>query len=145
MQINWWFCNVVFLSASPTWSTWPTTGCGARSTSLWVHGNFFWSLSRDGNLHGSGMSHATTASPKQTFQLLRHLGGWTTQWSLEEMLDGQHQRVDIPAHARTAHNRLLPRRLEEDLCWIVPHVPPTTQSVKTELNWTSWCLSPVNH
>ena len=36
--------------------------------------------------------------------------------SLEEMLDGQHQRVDIPAHARTAHKGLLQKRLEEDLC-----------------------------
>ena len=51
-------------SVSPTWSTWPKTGWGARSTSLWVHGNLFWHLSRDGNLHGSGMSHASTASLK---------------------------------------------------------------------------------
>ena len=32
------------------------------------------------------------------------------------------------------------KRLEEDLSWIVPHVPPTTQPVRalswTELNWT---------
>ena len=27
------------------------------------------------------------------------------------------------------------KRLEEDLCWTVPHVPPTTQSAKG-LNWT---------
>ena len=47
---------------SPNLSTRPTTG--ARSTSLWVHRNLFWQLSRDGNLHGSGMSHATTTSPK---------------------------------------------------------------------------------
>ena len=40
------------------------------------------------------------------------------------------------SHARTAHKDLLQKRLREDLCWIVPHVPPTTQSVKTpELNW----------
>ena len=32
------------------------------------------------------------------------------------MLDGQHQRVDIPAHARTAHKGLMQKRLEEDLC-----------------------------
>ena len=31
------------------------------------------------------------------------------------MLDGQHQRVDIPVHARTAHKGLLQKRLEEDL------------------------------
>ena len=28
------------------------------------------------------------------------------------------------AHARTAHDGLPQERLEEDLCWIVPHVPP---------------------
>ena len=42
----------------------PTTGCGARSASLWAHRNLFWPLPRDGNLHGSGRSHATTAYPK---------------------------------------------------------------------------------
>ena len=46
------------------------TGCSARSTSLWVHRHLFWQLSRDGNLHGSGMSHATTASPKPPYLLL---------------------------------------------------------------------------
>ena len=32
------------------------------------------------------------------------------------MLDGQHQRVYIPAHAGIAHKGLLQKRLEEDLC-----------------------------
>ena len=64
-----------------------------------------------------------------------HTGGWTMLWSAEEMLDGQHQRVNIPAHARAAHKGLLQKSLEEDLCWIVPRVPPTTQSVR-RLNWT---------
>ena len=44
---------------------------------------------------------------------------------------------DIPALARTAHNGLPLKRLEEDLCWIVPHVPhddPVGQG--TELEWT---------
>ena len=45
-----------------------------------------------------------------------HLGCRATPWSAEKMLDGQHQRLDIPAHARTAHNSLLQKRLEEDLC-----------------------------
>ena len=27
-------------------------------------------------------------------------------------------------HARTAHKGLLQKRLEEDICWIIPHVPP---------------------
>ena len=64
-----------------------------------------------------------------------HLGGWATPWSAKEMLDGQRKRVAIPAHARTAHNGLMQKKMEEDLCWIAPHVPPTTQSVE-ELNWT---------
>ena len=33
-------------------------------------------------------------------QLLRHFRGWAMPWSAGEILDGQHQRVDIPAHAR---------------------------------------------
>ena len=36
-----------------------------------------------------------------------HLGGWVTLWSAEEMLDGQLQRMDIPAHARTVYKGLL--------------------------------------
>ena len=43
----------------------------------------------------------------------KHLGGWTTPWSAEEVLDGHHQRVDIPAHVRTAHSGLLQKTLEE--------------------------------
>ena len=59
-----------------------------------------------------------------------HLEGWATPWSADEMLDRHHQRVDVSAYARTAHKGFLQKRLEEDLCWIVPQVPPTTQSVK---------------
>ena len=44
-----------------------------------------------------------------------HLGGRAIPWSAEKMLDGQHQRVDNPAHARTVHKGLLQKRLEEDL------------------------------
>ena len=56
-----------------------------------------------------GMSLVTTTSPG-------HLGGWATPWSAEDMMDGQHQRVDISAHARTTHKGLLQKRLEGDLC-----------------------------
>ena len=45
-----------------------------------------------------------------------HLGGWAALWSAEEMFDGQHQTVDVPAHARTAHEGPPQKRLEEDLC-----------------------------
>ena len=98
------------LFASPTWSTRATTGCRARSVSLWVHRNLFWQLATNGNSHGPSMWHPTTASlvPGQ-------LGGRVMLWSAEYFLDEQHQRADIPAHARTAHNILLQKRLEEDL------------------------------
>ena len=75
-------------SVSPTWSTRPTTWCGARSTFLWVHRNLFWQLSRDRNLHGSGMSHATKASPKLSLRAPWRVGntvasgenaGWTSK------------------------------------------------------------------
>ena len=39
-------------------------GAGQDQLLLWGHRNLFWQLSRDGNLRGSGMSHASTASPK---------------------------------------------------------------------------------
>ena len=55
-------------------------------------------------------------------------------WSAEEMLDGQHQRVDIPVHARIAHNGLLhktPERLSAE-----PSVCQSVQGLNwTELNW----------
>ena len=47
---------------SPAWRTRLTTACRARSIFLWVHRNLLWQLSRDGNLHVSGMSHASTDS-----------------------------------------------------------------------------------
>ena len=107
-------------SVSPTWCTVPTTGCGARSLPCWQ-------LSRDGNLHHLGLSHTTTASLKPFF---RASWGWRDEgwhWSAEEMLDGQHQRVEIPALARTAHKSLLQKRLE----W-----PNDPIDQGTELNWT---------
>ena len=65
-----------------------------------------------------------------------HLERWATSWSAEEMLDGQRQRADISALARTGHNGLLQRRLEGDLCCVVPHVLSTDSVGQgTELNW----------
>ena len=49
------------------------------------------------------------------------------------------------AHATTAHNGLLQKRLEKDFCWIIPHVPLMTQSVKG-LDWTEqwkWYIDDV--
>ena len=99
-------------------------------------------------------SHATTTSPKPSFKAPWRVGeavvargdaGWTTSKTntkprFPELFlrkkgpDNEaksfHQRVeDTPVHARTAHKGLLQKkRLEEDLCWIVPYVPPTIQS-----------------
>ena len=74
-------------STFPSRSIRPMTGCGAWSTSLWVHRNLFWQLLRDRNLHGLGMSHAMTAFPKPSFRapwrvndavVGRENAGWTT-------------------------------------------------------------------
>ena len=71
------------------WITRQTTGCWARSTSLWVCRNLFLQLSRDWNLLGSGISHTITASPKPSF---RAPWGWAMPQLAGEMLDGQHQK-----------------------------------------------------
>ena len=54
----------------------------------------------------------TQRQPLQTHPL-GHRGGWAMPWSTEEMLDGQYQRVDIPAHARAAHKGLLQKKREK--------------------------------
>ena len=78
-----------------------------------VHRNLFWRLSRDGNLHGSGMSHATTASPKPSFR-----APWRVGYTVvgRENVGYATPKMDIPAHARPVHTGLLQKRLEEDLC-----------------------------
>ena len=48
--------------------------------------------------------------------ITRHRATWRVGDHVVEMLDGQHQRENIPAHARTAHKGLPQKRLEEDLC-----------------------------
>ena len=60
----------------------------------------------------------------------------TCRRSAEQMMDGRHQRVDIAAHARTVDNGLLQKWLEEDLCWIVPHVPPPPRRPNWSRDWT---------
>ena len=75
-----------------------------------------------------------------------HFWGRETSWLAEEMLDGQHQRVDIPAHARTAHiNDLQQKTLEENLCCHVspPHPPDDPFGQGDELNCFScvWLLT----
>ena len=55
------------------------------------------------NSHGLGTSCAVTASPNHPSG---HLGGWAMSSLAEEMLGGEHQRVDGPSHARTTHDGL---------------------------------------
>ena len=66
-----------------------------------------------------------------------YLHGRLIQWPAEEILNGQLQGVDFPFRARTAHDGLSQKRLEEDLYWLVPQVPPPDdpRSAGTELTW----------
>ena len=48
---------------------------------------------------------------------------------------------NIPAQARTAHNGLLPKRLEEDICWIVI----SDFSFKRCLIWAKSCTIPYKN
>ena len=50
-------------------------------------------------------------------------------WLAEEILGGQNQGMDIPAHARTAHSGLQQTALEENLLNRLSCLP-TTQLVK---------------
>ena len=111
-------------------------GCGTRSASLWVHRNLFWQLSRYGNLHGLGISHATTVWPKRSLRAAWKVGdamvchGWTASKS------------GHPCPCQNCSQGLLQKRLEEDLCWIIHHVPLMTQSV-TGMNWTELNSRPL--
>ena len=125
-------------STSPTSSITPRTGCVARSTSLLIHRNLFWQLSRDGNLHGSGMSHAMATFENHPSG---HLWGWVMLWWAEEVLDGHNQRVKVPSHSRSAYKGLQKvgggggggSLLSHPSC--SPNYPI---SQGTELNWTDF-------
>ena len=66
-----------------------------------------------------------TASQKHPSE---HHELWATTWSAEEMLDGQHERVDIPAHAGTAHLGLLQKKTEILFLLNRPLCPPEDPS-----------------
>ena len=61
--------------------------------------------------------------------------------SAEEMLDGQHQRVEIRAHARTAHKGLLQEILEGDLLIRPSHPPDDPIGQGTDLSLSVQLLS----
>ena len=118
--------------------------CGSRSTSFWVHRNLFW----HDNCQGAVTCMVWAChTPRQPLQIhpSGHLGGWATPWSAEEMLDRQHYRVNIRAHARIAHKGLLQKRPEEDLYWIVPHPPPPTPTRRPNRSrvWTELTTSHI--
>ena len=120
----------------PIWSTGPTTECRARSVLLWVHRNLFWQLSREKNLHGLGMSHVMTASPKPSFSVPWRMGdavvsrgnaGWTTS---------------ISACARTAHKGLLQKRQKQWKRISAESSLMFPQKPSWSMNWTE--LIPVS-
>ena len=92
-------CWVYIYSTPPeleedrTWSmtSWRMSNTSATSSPR-VNGQYIKQLSRDGSLHGSGISHATTASPKPSLRATWRIGdavisrgkfnaGWTTSKS----------------------------------------------------------------
>ena len=80
------------------------------------------------NSHGSDMLRVMTAFlKKKKKHRSGHFGGWATSRSAEEMLDGQHQTVDIPGYLPT---RAFSRKDWKDVCPVVRHVRPTTRSVE---------------
>ena len=98
-------------------------------------------LSRDGNLHGSSMSYATTASPNPSFRAPWRVGdamvgrvnaGWTTSKS-GHPCPCQNCLKSLPAE------KVWRRSLLNRPSCPPPHpLRPTTQSVK-EMNWTELC------
>ena len=88
---------------SATWCTRPTTGCEARCGSTGISSSSY----QQTETCMVRACHMPWQPPQN--HLSGHIGGWAMPWSAEEMLDGQHQRVNIPAHARTAH-KVLPRK-----------------------------------
>ena len=125
-------------SAPPTWSTIPLSDwLGAAQDQLPCRSTG----TPSGNCQETETCMVQACQmPQQTLcnHLSGYLGGWAMLWIAEKMQNGQHQRVDLPAHLRTAHKCLLPKTLRQDHCWIIPHVsphPPTAQLVKG-LSWT---------
>ena len=144
------YLELCIISVSPTWScvfspylllgsTRPMTGCGASSTSLWVHRNLFWQLSGDGNLHGSGMSHATTTSSKPSFRAPSGVGdavvgrgnaGWTTSKS------------GHPCPCQNCSQGSPTEKAWRGSLLNSPSCPPDDPvGHETELNWPELCVS----
>ena len=133
-------------SPPPVLSTSQMTRCKARPTTLLAHKNLFWQLSRDRNLHGLGMSHATYSSlSKTTFQGTLENGchyGWLRKCWIDSVKEWASLTITGLLTMASQRKGL------EDLCWITP--PPFNLiSQRTELYWfyfkfIGWALSASN-
>ena len=83
----------------------------------------------------------TARQPPQSHPL-GHSGRWTTPSSAEEMLDGQHQRMDISAHARTAQGPPAEMTGRGSLLNHPSCPPDDLIGQGTELNWTDCVFCP---
>ena len=94
--------------------------------------NLLRQLSRDGHLHGTGMSHATTASSKPSFGAPLKVGDAIV--SREKFwMDNIKEWTSLPTSellTRAYLKKKEKKRLEQGLYGFVPRVSPTIQSVK---------------
>ena len=68
-------------------------------------------------------------------------GGWVTLWSAEEKLDGQHQRVDIPAYAGTSSRascRKYWKRISAELLVMFPWWANRWRDWNEQINTKTW-------
>ena len=81
--------------------------------------------------------HVTRQETLSKTILQEHLRGGTTLWSAKEVLDGQHQRVDISVHARTVHrSQGSPAEKNRRRYLLFPSCSPDDPTgQRTEVNW----------
>ena len=134
------------LPVSP-WGTRPMVGCTANSTSLWVtkkkkkklvgpQESLLATVKRQ-KLPWFGLVTLHDSHPKTILQGT-FKDGWRHGQQRKLWVDNIKEKS---GHARTVRKGQLQKRLEEDLCWISPHVPsgdPIGQG--TELNWLIWSV-----
>ena len=101
-----------------------------------VEMNLYWQLSRDGNLHGSGISHATTASPNPSFRASWRVGDAVVgRWNagLTTSKDGHslHTQELLTRASRWKDWK----RISAESSLMSPRRPNRSWDC-TELNWT---------
>ena len=131
-------------SASPTWSTRPMKRCKARSTSLSLQEHL---LATDKRWKLVWFGHVTYHNSLSKTILQGTLEGWQCHgWQRKCWMDNTSEWTSLPM-PEVLTRASCKKRLEEDLCWINPHISPPplpqlTQVVKG-LNWTSHNTYPV--